>query len=156
MISIRKASESDADKIYEIRQNAILEKCSPYYSKDQLLVWTQGEMSRGFVQDVVDTFFVSECEGQVIGCGKLSVEKSIVDAIFVSPEFFGRGAARKMLTFLETLAKDHGLELLKLESTLNAASFYRSCGFVGEKYATYCSPQGVRLDCIPMEKQLTK
>ncbi|MGA2069083.1 MAG: hypothetical protein ABSG86_29280, partial [Thermoguttaceae bacterium] len=37
---------------------------------------------------------------------------------------------------------------------LNAAEFYRSCGFVGEAIGLYQSPRGITLDCIPMTKVL--
>lgn len=78
----------------------------------------------------------------------------MVDAIFVAPEYFGVGAAKKMLNFLEILAKENDLCSLKLESTLNAAPFYRSFGFVGDKVSTYHSPRGISLDCIPMTNSL--
>ena len=139
MITIRKAIKSDAQTIYDLRSRAIIEKCSAYYSKEQLSLWTQGGVSDGFVQDVFETFYVSEIDDQVVGSGKLNTE---------------RGAAKQMLVFLEELAKHNGLKLLKLESTLNAAPFYRSCGFAGEEVSTYHSPRGISLDCIPMEKSL--
>ena len=90
------------------------------------------------------------------GSGKLNIETGMVDAIFVEPEYFGIGAAKQMLNFLESLAKENGLRSLKLESTLNAAPFYRSCGFIGDKLSTYHSPRGISLDCIPMTKSLAK
>ncbi|PSV34357.1 GNAT family N-acetyltransferase [Photobacterium sp. GB-50] len=119
-------------------------------------MWTDGGVSDGFVQDVMKTFYVSVTNGRVIGSGKLNIETGMVDAIFVDPEYCGIGAAKQMLTFLENLAKENGLLLLKLESTINAAPFYRSYGFIGEKLSTYHSPRGISLDCIPMQKPLVK
>ncbi|MDN3701967.1 GNAT family N-acetyltransferase [Vibrio artabrorum] len=154
MIVVRKATEADVHIIYELRRRAILDKCAAHYTKEQLSLWTHGGVSDGFVQDVINTFYVSETDGQVIGSGKLNIETGMVDAIFVAPEYFGVGAAKKMLNFLEILAKENGLCLLKLESTLNAAPFYRSFGFMGDKVSTYHSPRGISLDCIPMTKSL--
>jgi hypothetical protein len=37
---------------------------------------------------------------------------------------------------------------------LNAASFYRACGYVGEQPAIYHSPSGLELACIPMTKRI--
>ncbi|MCD9481578.1 GNAT family N-acetyltransferase [Photobacterium phosphoreum] len=156
MISIRKAIKSDVQVIYDLRSRAIIEKCSAYYSKEQLALWTQGGVSDVLVQDIIETFYVSETDGRIIGSGKLNTETGMVDAIFVEPEYFGRGAAKQMLAFIEKLGKKHGLSLLRLESTLNAAPFYRSCGFIGDKLSTYNSPRGICLDCIPMEKSLVK
>ncbi|QMV16157.1 GNAT family N-acetyltransferase [Vibrio spartinae] len=154
MITIRKAIQSDAQVIYDLRRRAIIDQCSAYYTKEQLTLWTQGGMSDGFVRDVTETFYVSEIDGRVIGSGKLNPETGMVDAIFVEPDYFGMGAAKQMLHFLEKLAQKNGLRMLKLDSTLNAASFYRSCGFIGDKLSTYHSPRGIRLDCIPMKKSL--
>lgn len=154
MITIRKAVESDAQDIFDIRSRAIIEKCSVYYSDEQLSIWTQGGMSDGFISDVVETFHVSEVNSRVIGSGKVNTETGMVDAIFVDPDFAGKGAAKQMLQFLEELAIQHNLSLMKLESTLNAAAFYRSCGFIGDQLSTYHSPRGISLDCIPMEKRL--
>lgn len=154
MINIRKAARSDAKDIFDIRSRAILDQCPAYYSEEQLSLWTQGEMSETFIADVEATFYVSEVDDRVIGSGKINTQTGMVDAIFVDPGFFGKGAAKMMLRFLEGLANQHNLPLMKLESTLNAAAFYRSCGFIGDELSTYHSPRGISLDCILMEKRL--
>lgn len=154
MINIRKAARSDAKDIFDIRSRAILDQCPAYYSEEQLSLWTPGEMSEAFIADVGATFYVSEVDGQVIGSGKINTQTGMVDAIFVDPDFYGKGAAKMMLHFLEGLANQHNLPLMKLESTLNAAAFYRSCGFIGDELSTYHSPSGISLDCVPMEKRL--
>ncbi|WP_299790338.1 GNAT family N-acetyltransferase [uncultured Shewanella sp.] len=156
MIVIRKAVEGDAQAIYDLRSRAILEACSGYYSAEQLSLWTQGGVSESLIKDIVNSFYVSESDGQVIGSGKLTIETGMLDAIFVEPQFFGKGAARLMLAFLEELATVHGLTSIKLESTLNAAPFYRRCGFVGDEISTYHSPRGISLKCVPMQKSLEK
>jgi GNAT superfamily N-acetyltransferase len=56
-----------------------------------------------------------------------------IDAIFVRPSHIGQGIGRKMLDFLEHLARSHGLTSLKLDATLNAAPFYRRCGWIGDE-----------------------
>ena len=61
---------------------------------------------------------------------------------------------KEMLAYLERLAVEAGLSLLTLESTLNAAEFYRKCGFIGDEISVYQSPRGFNLDCIIMSKKL--
>ncbi|MGK0408688.1 MAG: N-acetylglutamate synthase-like GNAT family acetyltransferase [Shewanella psychromarinicola] len=151
---IRKALESDVQSIYTMRNRAIIKKCIGFYSSSQLALWTQGGISEALINDIVANFYVSLFKERVIGCGKVNLETGMIDAIFVDPDFFGQGAAKSMLVFLECRALENGLELLQLESTLNAASFYRACGFVGDEVSTYHSPRGIRLDCIPMRKSL--
>lgn len=66
------------------------------------------------------------------------------------------GVARRMMTHLEQIAREAGLPEMKLNSTLNAAAFYRRCGFDGDAVSTYHSPRGFQLDCIPMTKNLSE
>ncbi|MGI2112104.1 GNAT family N-acetyltransferase [Shewanella frigidimarina] len=154
MMKIRKALESDVQSIYSMRNRAIIEKCTGFYSSAQLALWTQGDISAALINDIVANFFVSVFKDRVIGCGKVNLETGMIDAIFVDPDHSGQGAAKSMLVFLEELALCNDLKLLQLESTLNAARFYRACGFVGDEVSTYHSPRGISLDCIPMQKKL--
>mgnify|MGYP003625797245 FL=1 len=119
-----------------------------------MALWTQGGISAALINDITANFYVSVFKNRVIGCGKVNLETGMIDAIFVDPDHSGQGAAKSMLVFLEELALDNDLKLLQLESTLNAASFYRACGFVGDEVSTYHSPRGISLDCIPMRKLL--
>ncbi|WP_394205207.1 GNAT family N-acetyltransferase [Shewanella waksmanii] len=151
---IRKALAADIDAICQLRKRAILAQCADFYSEKQLALWTQGEVSPTIKQDIIDAFYVAEIDQLVVGCGMLTVKKAMLDAIFVDPDYFGQGIATQMVTFLEQQAKEHGLSHLTLEATLNAAAFYRTCGFVGDNIATYQSPRGISLACVPMQKQL--
>ncbi|MCL1137510.1 GNAT family N-acetyltransferase [Shewanella pneumatophori] len=154
MIAIRKAQNSDVDAIFALRSRSIIAKCTGFYSEEQIKFWTQGTVTTEFTRDVIDNFYVSVVAGQVIGSGKLNITSGMLDAIFVEPEFFGKGAAKQMLAFLEALAIEHNLPSIKLDSTLNAAPFYRGCGFIGEQVSSYHSPRGISLDCVSMYKNL--
>ncbi|MBG8559463.1 N-acetyltransferase [Pseudomonas sp. FBF18] len=66
----------------------------------------------------------------------------------------GAYPAEQMLAFLEALARNLGLAQVNLDATLNAAAFYRQCGYVGEATALYHSPRGIDLACVPMTKVL--
>ncbi|HET7371497.1 MAG TPA: GNAT family N-acetyltransferase [Gammaproteobacteria bacterium] len=77
-----------------------------------------------------------------------------IDAMFVHPEFMGLGIGKRIMSYLESLAREAALSRLHLESSLNAAQFYRSCGFVGDEFAEYHSPRGISLECILMHKHL--
>ena len=84
----------------------------------------------------------------------IDLKSGKVDAMFVHPSRIGTGVGRRILFYLEELAHEAGLAHVSLESTLNAASFYRACGYVGQTAAKYESPRGISLDCIPMKKSL--
>jgi GNAT superfamily N-acetyltransferase len=111
-------------------------------------------MTEQFVKTVVDSFYVAIVDDHVVGTGMIDLESGKVDAMFVHPSRMRTGVGRQILSYLEKLAHEAGLVHVNLESTLNAAAFYRACGFVGQTTARYESPRGISLDCIPMKKSL--
>ena len=64
-----------------------------------------------------------------------------------------QGIGKSILDHLESLARDLGLKEVKLDGTLNAADFYRRCGYVGDEPAIYHPPSGLQLACVPMVKK---
>jgi hypothetical protein len=60
----------------------------------------------------------------------------------------------KMLQFLEALASNHRLVAMRLDATLNAAPFYRRCGWSGDSVSTYRTSHGLELACVPMTKRV--
>lgn len=60
-----------------------------------------------------------------------------------------------MMAHLEGLACAAGLLLMTLDSTLNAAPFYRHLGFTGDQESVYVTKRGLRLACVPMVKLLS-
>ncbi len=151
---IHKAEREDAIAAWDIRNAAILAQCSGHYPEEQLLAWTTGEMTDDFAENVAKHWYVATVNGSVVGTGMLDYSTGQVDAIFVRPDRMGCGVGRAILAHLECFAAKSGLRRLTLDSTLNAAPFYRQCGFVGDQRSVYESPRGISLACIPMAKQL--
>ncbi len=154
MISIRKADRNDAQTAWNIRNAAINSQCTGHYPPELLEIWTGGEMTEQFVKSVVDSFYVAIVDGHVVGTGMIDLNSGKIDAMFVHPSEMGTGVGRCILSYLEEVAHGAGLAHVSLQSTLNAAPFYRACGFVGQATAKYESPRGISLDCIPMKKSL--
>ena len=154
MVTIRKASREDAQAAWDIRNAAINSQCVGHYSSEELAIWTAGEITGQFMKEVENNFYVATIDDLVVGTGMVNLESGKVDAIFVHPSHMGIGVGKKLISHLESLARSGGLTQLHLESTLNAAPFYRSCGFIGDRVAKYKSSRGLSLDCIPMIKSL--
>lgn len=155
MLRLEKAKRKDARAALEIRNAAILAQCIDCYSMDILRIWTSGDLSEAFADSVEKYFYIAVHSNQVVGTGMINVETGKIDAVFVHPSHMRKGIGRKILEFLEGTARRHGLEKLYLESTLNAAAFYRACGFEGNEVGLYQSSKGVSLDCIPMVKNIS-
>jgi N-acetylglutamate synthase-like GNAT family acetyltransferase len=152
---IRKAQSQDAQAVLECRNAAIRAASKGFYPDDLIARWTEGDSpSAGFCAAVQDVFYVAESDGRVVGTGALDVASGKLDAIFVSPEHMRTGVGRSMLQFLEQLARGHQLDVLHLESSLNAVDFYVRNGFESLGNSQYVSPRGFSLDCVLMQKRL--
>ncbi|MGD0515895.1 MAG: GNAT family N-acetyltransferase [Thermoguttaceae bacterium] len=151
---IRKACSDDAAAAWEIRNAAILSQCKGHYPPESLAIWTNGAITERFIQFVVEQIYVATVNDAVVGTGMIDRNTGRLDAIFVRPDMMRHGIGKQMVSFLEDIGRAAGLTKLTLDSTLNAAEFYRSCGFVGEVIGIYQSPRGITLDCIPMTKVL--
>ena len=156
VIIIRKANKVDAQEIWDIRNAAIKSQCIGHYSPAEVEIWTTGEITEQFTKALEDGFYVATLDGHVVATGMINLESGQVDAIFVHPSHMRNGIGCLVLLHLERLALAAGLTQLSLDSTLNAARFYRARGFVGNSVAKYESPRGISLDCIPMTKRLRK
>jgi GNAT superfamily N-acetyltransferase len=152
MLTIRKASSGDVLDAWDIRKASVLAACAKYYPEASLSAWVAGSPTDKWASVVERNFYVAVDEGLVVGTGMLTVANGQVDAIFVRPSHMGRGIGRKMLQSLEALARDHGLVSMRLDATLNAAPFYRSCGWSGDSISTYRTSRGLELACVPMTK----
>lgn len=155
MLEIKRATPHDADSAFEIRREAIRSQCIGAYTAEQMALWTRGSASDGYDTLMEKRFYLGWVEGEPVVTGMLDLDNNNeVGALFVLPGHTGRGYGKAMLDHLENVARELAIEEVVLDSTLNAASFYRACGYVGDEHAIYRSPSGLVLACIPMTKQI--
>lgn len=154
MLQITRATRDDATTAFDIRREAIRSQCIGAYTAEQMALWTRGRAEDGYDTLMDKPFYLGWVNDEPVATGMLDLDNYEVGALFVLPAFTGRGYGKTMLDHLEKLARELAIEEVVLDSTLNAASFYRACGYVGEKQAVYHSPSGLALACIPMVKRL--
>jgi N-acetylglutamate synthase-like GNAT family acetyltransferase len=153
-MELRKATRDDAQVILEIRRRAILQLCAGAYPDALIDVWAACTLSQDFAESVQRDFHVAVDHRQIVGTGALDPSSGRLDAIFVDPDYARSGIGRHIVFHLEEIARGHALDSVTLDSTLNAAPFYRSLGYEGVEQSTYYSPRGFSLPCIPMVKRL--
>ncbi|MDI3275149.1 GNAT family N-acetyltransferase [Pseudomonas sp. AL03] len=156
MLEIKRAHHGDCRTAFDIRFQAIRHQCIGAYTPAQREVWTAGAAEDGYCDLMEKHFYLGCIQGEPVATGMLDLERREIGAIFVLPGFMQRGIGKRILDYLECLARDLGLVEVKLDATLNAAQFYRRCGFVGEQTAIYPSPSGLQLARIPMVKGLLR
>ncbi|MGI4985773.1 MAG: GNAT family N-acetyltransferase [Janthinobacterium lividum] len=159
MVRIRQARRADAQAAWDIRRLAVRARCADVYSPAEIAAWTAGEPGEKAIARVARDFHVAVDDERVVATGMLTAAEGDaaagkVDAIFVHPLHMGRGIARQMMTFIEALALARGMRVLTLDATLNAAPFYRRCGFVGDAVSVHVGPTSLSLACVPMRKTL--
>ncbi|QBX41039.1 GNAT family N-acetyltransferase [Pseudomonas fluorescens] len=154
MFDIRRATPDDAQIAFDIRRLAIRHQCIGAYSQQQMLDWTKGAAEDGYDTLMAKHFYLVCTEGEPVATGMLDLEQHEIGAIFIRPDFMQRGLGKRVLFFLEDLARELGLAEVCLDATLNAVDFYRRCGYIGEGSAIYQSPSGLQLACVPMVKKL--
>jgi N-acetylglutamate synthase-like GNAT family acetyltransferase len=154
MFEIRRATPSDSQTAFDIRLHAIRHQCIGVYTAEQMLAWTAGSAEDGYSDLMEKHFYLGCVQGEAVATGMLDLESGEIGAIFVLPGFMQQGIGLKILNHLECLARNLGLKEVNLDATLNAADFYRRCGYVGNEPAIYHSPSGLQLACVPMVKGL--
>ena len=154
MLHIKRATPHDAMAAFDIRRQAIRSQCIGAYTAEQMALWTRGKAEDGYDALMDKPFYLGWVNEEPVATGMLDLDNNEVGALFVLPQFTGRGYGKAMLDHLEALARELELAEVVLDATLNAASFYRACGYVGEQPAIYHSPSGLELACIPMTKRI--
>jgi GNAT superfamily N-acetyltransferase len=122
------------------------------------------------------TFFVLETEGELVGCGGWSrrhrlytgsgestddgrlldpaTEPAKVRAMFVRADWTRRGLGRRILEACEAAARREGFRRLALLATLPGLPLYQAYGFEAQETVEVALEDGVRLECVAMEKPI--
>jgi GNAT superfamily N-acetyltransferase len=132
----------------------------------------------GVDTDLIDdgTYFVAGSEGMLVGCGGWSKRKTLfggdqyssrdagyldpasepakIRAFFIHPDHARKGIARAILSKCESEARAEGFRALELMATLPGIEFYKSVGFVQTGDFDLELKDGVKLELVPMRKNI--
>ena len=173
---LRLATMSDREPIRELIAASARRLSREHYSDAQIeaAIATVFGVDSDLIED--GTYFVAESSEGLIGCGGWSRRKTLfggdqysardagyldpqsepakIRAFFVHPAHARKGIARAILSRCETEAKAHGFRALELMATLPGIAFYQSCGFSKIGSCDVELSAGVRLELVPMRKEL--
>ncbi|MBW8734608.1 MAG: GNAT family N-acetyltransferase [Asticcacaulis sp.] len=80
-------------------------------------------------------FVVARLDGRAVGCGALkrpSAKTGEIKRLWIDPATRGLGIGRKLLMALEDMARDMGMDCVRLDSNralTEALALYRKCGY---------------------------
>jgi len=124
------------------------------------------------------TYFVLEAGGGIVACGGWSrrdklfsgsaeqegrarvldpaTEPARVRAMFVRGDWTRRGLGTRILAACESAAREEGFTELALMATLPGFPLYVRYGFLEVERTSITLPDGVQLECVAMEKEITR
>ncbi len=128
-ITIRKASPGEGGRIAEF--------ITPFVEEGKLLPRTYDELDH-----LIETLFVAELEGEIVGCAALEVysrKLAEIRSLAVSPTARGLGVGKMLVKACVELARQR--DILEVMAITSSEDFFKSCGFdftlPGEKKALF-------------------
>jgi putative acetyltransferase len=161
LFTIRRSTPEDAEGILDAHHSAVHETAKKDYSELILNVWsrpvdaqrvaarrTKLETDKSMISFVaVDEF------GKILGFGEL-VPPETLGAIYVAASAGRRGVASELFKTLEAKARELGMKVLTMDSSLTAAPFYIRHGFREVGPRMHRLANDLMMACIHMEKGL--
>lgn len=173
---IRKAQLDDCESIQKLIAESARGLSRADYSDRQIeaAIATVFGVDTTLIND--GTYFVAECDGQLIGCGGWSKRKTLfggdqfvsrdpgeldpqtepakIRAFFIHPEWSRKGVARAILSRCESEASAYGFSSLELMATLPGVKFYEASGYAPVARDDLEMKDGVTLELVQMRKQI--
>jgi putative acetyltransferase len=97
---------------------------------------------------------VAEVDGSLVGLGCLVVQNAELRACYVAPGAARKGVGSALVREIERIAREHGLDHLHLDASINAEPFYSALGYEVVERGEHVWPSGQRMEAVTMRKAL--
>jgi putative acetyltransferase len=155
MFDIRRAVQADSPAIHDVHLSSIRGICAAVYTPEQVHDWTVNKKADGYVVAIgTHDFFVAEQHGRVVGFSEFAAPDREIRALYVHPDFVGKGVGHALLCRAEEAARSARIASVRLHSTVNAVSFYEAHGYGVERLDSQRLGTGTLLPCVLMQKSL--
>lgn len=148
---------ADRDAIISLHRQSIFGLCRGSYTETEMKAWTgrlTPELFDEGVKDSNNVGIVAVEANVVVGYGFFTVHERELRALYVLPEHAGRGIGRHILSRLEIMAREEGIDRLSLQSTINAVGFYEKSGYRAIREERHLISDKISVTCVRMEKEL--
>ena len=173
---LRKATKDDREAIKHLIAESARRLSREHYDDAQIEAAIASVF--GVDTDLIEdgTYFVAEIDEALVGCGGWSRRKTLfggdqyssrdagyldpesepakIRAFFIHPDHARKGIARAILACCEDEARAHGFRELELMATLPGVEFYKSCGFSERGTFDLDLVDNVKLELVPMRKNI--
>jgi GNAT superfamily N-acetyltransferase len=125
---LRQARPADAPRIHELHTASVRELCSPYYLPETIDGWLLNRRPDGYLPGIErGQMFVVERDGNIVGFGEATAGEVL--GAFVDPAAVRAGIGSIIVQRALEMARREHQGPIRLESTLNATTFYERFGF---------------------------
>jgi N-acetylglutamate synthase-like GNAT family acetyltransferase len=133
---VRIARDVDAQEISAGIQSALRETNVKDYSQDIIERITKG-FDPAAVLGLIRkrTVFVAVLGQRIVGTA--SLDGRVVRTVFVAPDVQGRGIGKHLMAEVERAARETGIEVLAVPSSVTAERFYSKLGFTAVRDSYY-------------------
>jgi putative acetyltransferase len=161
VFKIRRSTPQDAEGMLRAHYSAVHDTAKTDYPDAVLNLWSRPvdaqriDAYRAKMQTdkSIISFVADDDSSQILGYGEL-VPPETLGAIYVAAPAGRRGVASALLRTLEAEARDMGMNVLRMESSLTAFAFYIRHGFRELERRRHPLADGLAMDCVFMEKML--
>jgi GNAT superfamily N-acetyltransferase len=174
--SLRPARETDVPALEELIALSARGLRADFYSAAQIegALGSVFGVDRQLIRD--RTYFVVDCDGELIGCGGWSKRKTLfgsdhqtgrddaeldpvhdparIRAFFIHPGWARRGLGRAILDACEKDIHNAGFSSIELAATLPGVPFYASCSYTAAERYDVPLNNGLPLPVVQMTKKL--
>ena len=158
IVTVRPTRQEEARAFLDIHTRSVLGLAASHYPPDVIAAWVlpvTEENLRRFLENPDDEIrLLAELDGTLVGLGCLVLQHSELRACYVVPEVARRGVGTAIVREIERIAKQHGLEQLHLDASINAEPFYAALGYDVVGRGEHVWTSGERMEAVMMRKVL--
>lgn len=161
-LTVRIATELDAEAILRVHYAAVHEFGARSYGKEVLDEWSSPvneerilALTKAMVENPDgEIWLLAEGQQGILGFGSIVPRKNELRACYVAPNNSGLGAGKAILDELEALARKLKLHKLQMDASVNAESFYLRNGYRINGRGHHLLRSGRKMKCVFMSKIL--
>ena len=157
-VAVRQLRQDEGCLYLDIKERAIRGLTASHYSQDDVESWvvpaTDENLRRLKLNPNGEIHLVAELNGKPVGIGALSLDKSYLRAVYVSPEGARQGCGSALVHEIERIARSNKLARLTLNASLNAERFYAGLGYDVLERTEVVLHDGHRMAAVRMGKDL--
>ena len=159
-IIIAQAQKSDAERMIHLHFDAVHQGAKNFYTQALLDSWSpipsprRYEWMRDTIMSQSHLVLVAEIKREICGFAICSLSDGFIQALYVDPQFSGRGIGKSLLSSTESHLIRTGIPAATLKSSNNAVNFYKSAGYRVMGPTTQNLGDGTEMNCYEMQRTL--